>query len=68
MMVTVNGDAHDVVAGATVCELLQELGIERDARGIAVARNGDVVVRSQWGETRLEHADSLEVLHAVQGG
>ena len=68
MNVVVNGDERDVDTGTTVSQLLQALGIEPDARGIAVARNGDVVVRSQWDSTPLADADSLEVLHAVQGG
>lgn len=66
--VIVNGDTRQVDNGITVRDLLHQLGIDPDARGIAVARNGDVVIRSQWSEQQLSDADSLEVLHAVQGG
>ena len=38
------------------------------ARGVAVARNGDVVLRSRWDTTAIEPGDRIEVLHAVQGG
>ncbi|MFN2582594.1 MAG: sulfur carrier protein ThiS [Candidatus Dormibacteria bacterium] len=67
MNVVVNGDARDVHEGATVSDLLRDLGVT-DARGVAVARNGDVVVRSQWEAVQLDNDDEVEVLHAVQGG
>jgi sulfur carrier protein len=37
-------------------------------RGIAVARNGEVVPRSEWLATRLDPGDLVEVLTAAQGG
>jgi sulfur carrier protein len=39
-----------------------------EQRGIAVARNGDVVLRASWPDTTLHAGDRLEILHAVQGG
>ena len=67
MNIVVNGDVRDVHDGATVTDLLRDLGVG-DPRGVAVARNGDVVIRSQWDDVRLMNDDAVEVLHAVQGG
>ena len=46
----VNGTPWDVAAGATVAELVSAWC--PSPRGIAVARNGDVVPRSRWERTR----------------
>lgn len=36
--------------------------------GVAVARNQEIVPRSQWAATAIEHLDELEIVAAVQGG
>ena len=62
---TVNGERQEVVAGATVLELIQRLGI----RGrVAVERNGAVLRQSEHAETRLAEGDVLEVVTFVGGG
>ena len=64
-MVKVNGVELDI-AGTTVEEYLAET--EHDPKRIAVERNGDIVFRSQYGQTLLEDGDSLEVVSFVGGG
>lgn len=64
--VTLNGEARSLPAGTTVAEVVATL--DRGPAGIAVARNGEVVLRSTWSETVVAHGDHLEVLTAVQGG
>ena len=68
MSILVNGESREVVAGATVAELLRELGIDTTASGIAVAVNTDVVTRRRWSETLLAAGDRVEVIRATQGG
>jgi sulfur carrier protein len=63
----VNGEHRAVDDGASVADLVTELGGGR-ARGVAVAVNGDVVPRSAWIVTALHDGDAVEVLTAVQGG
>ena len=63
----VNGSERTVADGTTVRDLVELLGVAA-ARGVAVARNGDVLLRSEWDTTPVESGDRLEVLHAVQGG
>jgi sulfur carrier protein len=63
---SLNGEPHRLPAGATVLDLLAGLG--RDPRTVAVERNGEIVRRAEYGGTRLEAGDRLEVVHFVQGG
>lgn len=64
--VTVNGDDHVVAPGATVADLVAELG--HDGRGIAVAIDGEVVTRGTWTERELIAGESIDVLSIAQGG
>ena len=64
-MVKVNGVAMDI-AGKTVAEYLATTNY--DPTRIAVERNGDIVFKSQYGETVLKNGDSLEVVSFVGGG
>jgi sulfur carrier protein len=66
--VIVNGQPAQVEDGLTVAGLLDSLGHPPGGRGIAVARNGEVVPRSAWSSTGLDAGDRLEVLGASQGG
>ena len=56
--------------GATVEVLLRDVldGATTGPRGIAVALQGEVVPRSQWGSTALASGAIVEVLRPVQGG
>jgi len=64
--IQLNGEPHRLPAGATLLDLLDGLG--RDPRTVAIERNGDIVPRARYGETRLAAGDRLEVVHFVQGG
>jgi sulfur carrier protein len=66
--VVCNGDPVDVEEGATVETLLARMGIEADARGIAVAVDGEVVPRGRWAEVELADDARVEVVTAIQGG
>jgi len=68
MTVYVNGEARSIHEGATVAEVVAGMGRSGDARGIAVAVNGEVVTRSEWPQTELAENDRLEVLAAIGGG
>lgn len=66
MELTINGEACDVKA-TTLVELLQDLGLASQ-QGVAVAVDGEVIPRSEWGGCHLVAGQTLEILHAVQGG
>lgn len=67
MNVTVNGQERTVDPDTTVGDLVEEVAGRRDGRGIAVARNGEVVRRDDWDDA-VDDGDRLEILNAVQGG
>jgi sulfur carrier protein len=54
--------------GATIAELLADLGVEDRARGVAVAVNGEIVPRTSWPAHRVGDGDRVEALTAMQGG
>ena len=48
--------------------MLGRLGLEADARGVAVAVDGEVVPRACWETFALPEDARVEVLTAMQGG
>jgi sulfur carrier protein len=68
MNVVVNGDRTDLPTGATVADVIAQLGHPGGAHGVAVALNGEVVQRGAWDATTLHPNDRVEVLAAAQGG
>jgi len=67
MRIHVNGEKRET-RGATVGDLLRELGIDTDRRGCAVAVNDAVAPRAEWDDTVLRENDRVEVIRPVQGG
>lgn len=67
-MIILNGNPREQGAGQTLADVLALLGLERDARGVAVAVDGEVVPRAQWGTLALKEGARVEVLTAMQGG
>jgi sulfur carrier protein len=61
----VNGRQRAVPDGCTVALLIEQLRIP--AQGVAVAIDGSVLPRAQWGVALAENS-TVEVLTAVQGG
>ncbi|MGH3715768.1 MAG: sulfur carrier protein ThiS [Micromonosporaceae bacterium] len=66
MNVSVNGQARQFTAEATVADAVTALTAAPN--GVAVAVNGEVVPRGEWRTTALRDGDQLEVLTASQGG
>jgi thiamine biosynthesis protein ThiS len=64
--VLVNGRPRPVGEGATVGDLLAELG--RHPRSVAVERNGSILPRDRYDATPLAAGDRLEIVGFVQGG
>jgi sulfur carrier protein len=67
-VISVNGQDCDVRAGETVAAALARLDLGLDARGVAVAVDGEVVPRAQWQSFELDEHARVEVLTAMQGG
>ena len=66
-VVTLNGERRELDERATV-ETAVRLAGAVDGRGVAVALDGEVVPRAEWGTHELSDAARVEVLTAMQGG
>jgi sulfur carrier protein len=66
--VTLNGEPRELDDGASVVDAVAESGAEPGGRGVAVAIDGEVVPRGEWGVAPLREGQRIEVLQAVQGG
>ena len=66
LALTVNGEPRRAAAGATVADLVRELGLEPGK--VAVERNGQIAPRSTLAGVLLEDGDVLEIVHFVGGG
>ncbi|HEY1833776.1 MAG TPA: sulfur carrier protein ThiS [Solirubrobacteraceae bacterium] len=67
-MIVLNGERTDLVAGTPLADAIERLGLSLDARGVAVAVDGQVLPRSEWQSYRLAEETRVEVLTAMQGG
>jgi len=65
---TINGDARELPAGATVAQAVAALGVPVEERGVAVAVDAEVVPRGRWSDTLLAEGARLEVVRAAAGG
>ena len=66
-MIYLNGEPRET-DGATIAELLTQLGVDPQARGVAVAVDGEVIPRGEWPQRRVTHGQRVEALSAMQGG
>jgi sulfur carrier protein len=67
-VILLNGERSDVQAGETVAVALERLGVGVEARGVAVAVDGEVLSRAHWTTFALAEDARVEVLTAMQGG
>jgi thiazole synthase len=66
--IELNGEPRELAEGATLADAVSESGADSAARGVAVALDGEVVPRGEWGATPLAEGRKVEVLAAIQGG
>jgi sulfur carrier protein len=67
-VIVLNGESSQLRPGATLAAVLDGLGLSVDARGVAVAVDGEVVPRAGWQTFTLHEHARVEVLTAMQGG
>ncbi len=67
MQLTINGTPRTFDQPvATVADVVRALALE--GKRIAVERNGEIVPRSRYVDTKVSAADRLEIVGAVGGG
>jgi len=67
-MIYLNGHPNDDGTRRTVADALALLDLAPDARGVAVAIDGEVVPRAGWETFAIPDGAHVEVLTAMQGG
>jgi sulfur carrier protein len=67
-VIRLNGQESELQPGETVAAVLRRLELSPEARGIAVAVDGEVVPRAGWETYVLSDEARIEVLTAIQGG
>ena len=65
MQISVNGEIEEITS-QTLAKFLETKGLT-DCR-IAVERNGNIVLKSQYIKVILYDGDTLEIVHAIGGG
>ena len=66
VIVFTNGKARQVNSDRTVMEIVREMKLE--PASVLVERNGEAMLRQEWGERKVEHGDRLEFVKVVAGG
>ena len=66
LSIRVNGEHRRVESGASIADLLRELGL--DPHRVAVERNLEIVPRSTLADVAVEDGDDFEIVHFVGGG
>ncbi len=66
MELTVNGETRQLAPPLSVAQLVAELGMAE--RRIALELNGEILPRSEFGQTLLAGGDTLEIVQAIGGG
>jgi len=64
--IVVNGEERAANPGATVTDLLRELGL--DSGRVAIERNLEILPRPKWAETKVLAGDRFEIVQFVGGG
>jgi len=64
--IAVNGEERATKPGATVTDLLRELGFDRGR--VAIERNLEILPRAKWAETKVQAGDRYEIVQFVGGG
>jgi len=66
LTITVNGESRTIQPGATVIDLLQEIGLSSGR--VAIERNFEILPRDQWPTTQVQPNDRYEIVYFVGGG
>jgi sulfur carrier protein len=61
-----NGKARQVESDQTVEEMVRQMKLAPSS--VLVERNGEALLRQEWGERKVEHGDRLEIVRVVAGG
>jgi sulfur carrier protein len=64
--ITLNGKAREIEAPENITAMLEAMNV--NPKQVAVAVNGEVVRRVEWGKVTVREGDAVEIVRAVGGG
>lgn len=64
--IEINGETRDLPSNWSLQDLVNDLNI--NPKQVAIAKNLEVIVRSELAESFLKDGDQIEIFHAVGGG
>jgi len=68
MNIKLNGEDKLIEAAISLNEFVLSQLNGKEPKGIAVALNEMIIPKQEWGSTEINENDSIEIVHAVQGG
>ncbi|MCO4759712.1 MAG: sulfur carrier protein ThiS [Oceanospirillaceae bacterium] len=66
MQINLNGESLDVRDGASLIDLVEQLGMT--GKRIAIELNMEIIPRSEHPSTMLSQNDTVEIVNAIGGG
>lgn len=66
--VEVNGAPEELEPDTDVEALVARILGTESSQGLAVALNGEVVLRAEWASVVVQDRDAVEIIRATQGG
>ena len=66
IQISLNGTSHQVVAGKSLPDWIESLGLP--LQGVLIEVNGRALLRSEWEDTQINSGDEVEILRVVAGG
>ena len=67
MQVRINGKDTEIHESVSIVDYLTSIGFDKQV-SIAVAINGEIIPKEEYGEIHLKNGDSVEVVRAIGGG
>ena len=67
MQVRINGKDTEIHESVSIVDYLTSIGFDKQV-SIAVAINGEIIPKEDYGEIHLKNGDSMEVVRAIGGG
>ena len=68
MNIKLNGEDKDISGKLSLYEVVAENLNGKEPKGIAVALNDRIIPKQKWESVTINENDSVEIVHAVQGG
>ncbi len=66
IQIRLNGEPHSLSEQTSLADLLRQIGV--NPQKVAVAKNLEVVLRTELPQVHMQEGDEIEIFQAVGGG